>query len=260
LEKPNYGLLPSDLENSSPPPPPGEPGHFIEFHDTDRHDALWMYDFYVDFATPANSTLTGPVHLRVDAFQHHLCRPITRCIPQKGTTRLLDSLADLMMYPLEYYNYGTHQDMVVTHAVKAGKAANSGIRWYQLRSTGGPWSVYQQGTYAPDSLYRWMPSAALDASGNLAVGYSVSSAKRYPSIRCAGRLATDPLGELSQGEKRVIGGGGSQTDTNRWGDYSAMQIDPSDGCTFWYTNEYYSSTSGSDWRTRIASFRYPSCV
>jgi len=261
LGRPNYGLLPSDVENSSAAPPAGEPGHFLEYRDTYNQHALWMYDFDVDFATPANSTLTGPVHLPVDAFRHHVCKPVTRCIPQKGTTRLLDSLADVLMYPLEYYNYGAYEDMVVTHTVKAGKASNTGIRWYQLRSTGGgAWSVYQQGTYAPNALYRWMPSAALDASGNLAVGYSVSSARQYPSIRYAGRLATDPLGELSQGEAIIIAGRGSQTGTNRWGDYSAMQIDPSDGCTFWYTNEYYSRSSSADWQTRIASFRYPSCI
>jgi hypothetical protein len=261
LNQPNYGLVPSDIENSSGPAPGGTPNHLIEYRNRPSGDELWMYDFHADFATPANSTLTGPTALPVKEFDPGACRNIYRCVPQKGTSNKLDSITDLLMYQLEYYNYGGHEDMTISHSIKAKNGVNTAIRWYQLRSTAsGPWGVYQQGTFSPDSLFRWLPSGALDANGDLAVGYSVSGANRYPSIRYSGRTATDPLNKLSQGEAKVISGQGSETKGGgRWGDYSAMQIDPSDGCTFWYTNEYYPTNSAQHWDTRIASFKFPGC-
>jgi hypothetical protein len=105
-----------------------------------------------------------------------------------------------------------------------------------------------------------MPSLSVDKYGNMAVGYSVSSASMYPAIRWAGRLASDPLGVLSQGEGTLIAGTGSQSGGyNRWGDYASMTVDPSDGCTFWFTTEYY-VTTGSNWQTRIGSFKFPGCT
>lgn len=260
LAPPNYGLLPSDLENSSAPPPAGTPNHLIEYRDLASGDELWMYDFNVNWATPASSTLTGPTRLAVKPFDPNACQNIYKCIPQRGTSQKLDSITDLLMYQFEYYNYGSHEDMTISHAIKNKSQSNTAIRWYQLRSTGaGPWMVFQQGTFAPDGLYRWLPSGALDSAGNLAIGYNASSSKRFPSIRYAGRLAGDPANKLSQGEAILIKGGGSQGGPVRWGDYSAMQIDPTDGCTFWYTNEYYSSSSATHWRTRVGSFSFPSC-
>jgi hypothetical protein len=258
-----YGLVPSDIENSSAPPPAGEPEHLMDYPQMNGNK-LNMFDFHVDFATPANSTLTGPTPITVNSFDARVCKNILLCIPQKGTSKKVDSLADLLMYQLEYYNYGSTEAMVIDHTIKAGNGANTAIRWYQFRRTtpgSGAWSVQHQGTYSPDSLYRWMPSSALDKNGNFAVGYSTSSEKRYPSIRYAGRLATDPGGQLAQGETQLKKGSGSQTGFGgRWGDYSSMQIDPSDGCTFWYTNEYYPATSRQGWHTRIGSFKFPSCT
>jgi hypothetical protein len=128
-------------------------------------------------------------------------------------------------------------------------------RWYEVRINSGTSSIYQQGTYAPDSNHRWMGSIAADKFGNIALGYSVSSSSLYPSIRYAGRLAGDPLGQLAQGEATLVAGSGCQTTYNRWGDYSSMSIDPTDGETFWYTNEYY-LTNGLNWQTRIGSFKF----
>jgi hypothetical protein len=126
----------------------------------------------------------------------------------------------------------------------------------ELRNTGSGWNLYQEGTYAPDAAnHRWMPSIAMDATGNIALGYSISSTSTYPSIRYTGRLASDPLGSMTIAEKGIINGGGSQTDASgRWGDYTAMSVDPAVPGTFWYTNQYYSTTSGANWQTRIASF------
>jgi hypothetical protein len=119
----------------------------------------------------------------------------------------------------------------------------------------------QQSTYQPDTTWRWMGSIAQDQAGNLAVGYSASSSSVNPSLRYAGRLATDPPSQLSQGETTLFAGLGSQSATgNRWGDYSDLTVDPSDDCTFWYTNEYYpSGVSQFNWRTRIGSFTFPTC-
>jgi hypothetical protein len=100
----------------------------------------------------------------------------------------------------------------------------------------------------------------MDKNGDIAFGYSASSASSFPSIRYAGRLATDPLGQLAQGESILMPGGGSQTGTGRWGDYTAMQIDPTDQCTFWYTNQYYPKNSAFGWHSRIGTFKFPGCV
>jgi hypothetical protein len=135
-----------------------------------------------------------------------------------------------------------------------------GVRWYEIRNPEGtPPTLYQQGTYTPDSNFRWMPSIAQDKVGNIAVGYSVSGNSMYPAIRYTGRLPSDPLGTM-QSENSILEGTGAELPGNgRWGDYSAMTVDPLDDCTFWYANEYYSVSSLRNWRTRIASFKFPSC-
>ncbi len=149
-------------------------------------------------------------------------------------------------------NFGSYGAVYLNHVCDvAGKRSE---RWYEIRINSGTSSIYQQGTYAPDTHHRWMGSIAGDKWGNIALGYSVASTTLYPSIRYAGRLSTDPLGALSQGEASIIEGGGSQVGISRWGDYSAMSIDPVDDETFWYTQEYY-ATTGSNWQTRIGSFK-----
>src|SRR5258708_5553961 len=164
------------------------------------------------------------------------------------------------MFRLAYRNFGDHEAVATNYTVSAGGVA--GIRWIELRNvTNGPVSVFQQSTYQPDTTWRWMGSAAMDGSGNLALGFSVSSAPVAPGLRYAGRLATDPLNTLAQGEAVLFTGAGSQTATgNRWGDYSDLTVDPVDDCTFWYTNEYYPAGSSQfNWRTRIGSFKFASC-
>ncbi len=172
------------------------------------------------------------------------------------------------MYQSAYRNLGGGtQAIVVNQTVNVSTSGGNqaGVRWYELTNNGSGWSVAQQGTYAPDSDNRWMGSANIDASGDIALGYSVSSASTFPSIRVAGRLSGDPAGQLSQGEQTLIAGTGSQTGSDssgrgRWGDYSAMQVDPTDGCTFWYTQEYIQTTGPANWQTRVGSFKFPSCT
>ena len=152
-----------------------------------------------------------------------------------------------------------HEAAVGNFTVNSGTVASP--RWFELRNpTSGPVTVAQQGTYQPDTTHRWMGSAAMDQQGNIAVGYSASSSSINPQIRYAGRLAGDPVNTLPQAEVHLFDGTGSQTGTNgRWGDYSDMTFDPVDDCTFWYTTEYYATTTSFAWRTRIGSFKFPGC-
>jgi hypothetical protein len=263
LDPPHGGLLPTDLDGIIPPPA-GSPNYFIEMVDDASgapQDHLAVYRFHVDFLLPTNSTFTGPTVLPTAPFDSQLCTADRgACIPQPNPASLLEDLSDRLMQRIAYRNFGDHEAAVLNHTVDADGAGLAGIRWYELRGLNLAPSIFQQGTYAPDSNHRWMGSIAMDSSGNIGVGYSVSSASVAPSIRYAGRLVGDPLGQLGQGEGTMYPGGGSQTDYARWGDYSAMSVDPLDECTFWFTTEYYSGDSGGDWQTRIGSFKFPSCV
>lgn len=138
----------------------------------------------------------------------------------------------------------------------------AGVRWYEIRRTRGQYSLFQQGTFAPnDGVHRWMGSIAMNGQGDMALGYSVSNATNvFPGIRYTGRMSGDPLGAMTLGEATIINGSGSQlTRSSRWGDYTSMNVDPTDDCTFWYVNEYYQTTSRAFWQTRIGSFRLPGC-
>ena len=159
------------------------------------------------------------------------------------------------MFRLAYRNFGDHESVVGNYSVSVGGV--SGVRWFELRNvTAGPVTVYQESTYQPDSTWRWLGSAAMDGAGNLAIGYSASSTSINPQIRYAGRLASDPLNTLPQSEATLVAGTGSQSGNgNRWGDYSAMTVDPVDDSTFWYTTEYFTATGGS-WQTRIGNFKF----
>jgi hypothetical protein len=203
----------------------------------------------------ANSTFTGPTVINVAAF-NPLCGGGT-CVPQPGTTNQLDSLADRLMHRLAYRNLGSHESLVVNHSVAV--SGSGGVRWYEIQNPNGTPTLAQQGTFAPDSTYRWMGSIAMDQAGDIAVGYSKSSSSVFPSIAFAGRIPTDPTGALET-ETPVVSGSGSQTGTlTRWGDYSAMTVDPIDDCTFWYTQEYITTSGTYNWNTRIANFKFPGC-
>ena len=248
-------LLPSDLDGSTPPPA-GSPNYLMNV-DPDS-GALNIWKFHVDFVQKANSTLTGPISIPGAAPFMAPCFPdIGDCLPQPGTTQKLDALGDRLMYRLAYRNFGNHESIVATHTVLTD-SGNTGVRWYEVRNPNSAPTIYQQGTFAPDTDNRWMASIAMDHVGNIGVGYSVGSSVTFPSIRYTGWEVGNPLGIL-QGETSLVAGGGSQTGYNRWGDYSAMRIDISDDCTFWYTQEYQAFTDVANWSTRIGSFKFPSC-
>ncbi len=255
------GMLPSDL--NGPAPAAGTPNYYLQVDDNGfgaSQDQIEVWQFSVNWANTGASTFTRAALLPTAAFDSDMCAGNRNCIPQQGTTRKLDAIADRLMYRLQYRNFGDYQTMVLNHTVDVNNTDRAGIRWYELRNSGSGWNIQQQGTFSPDATHRWMGSVAMDGSGNIGLGYSASSSTIYPSIRYTGRLAGDPLGQMTQGEGTIINGTGAQTDTSsRWGDYSSLSVDPVDDCTFWYTNEYLPSTSARGWRTRIGSFKFPSC-
>ncbi len=261
------GMLPSDLEVGDRPPV-GDPNYFASWDDSTwigPNDALRIWRFHVDWTTPGNSyfgtgapgSAGGPNWTintnNVDPDCYGFCAD------QPGTTVNLDPISDRLMHRLQYRRIGGIPRLLGNHTVDTNSTAHTaGIHWFELRNDGANWSMFQQGTYAPDTTAsRWMGSIAMDKAGNIALGYSVSSASIYPSIRYAGRLAGDPLGTLPQSETTLIDGSGYQSSTSaRWGDYSAMQLDD-DGCTFWYTQEYIATSGNANWLTRVGSFAYP---
>jgi hypothetical protein len=251
-----YGsLLPADFDGATPPPS-ASPGYFLNYDENLASLDLWKMT--IDWNNSNNSSFTGPANIGVASFTE-ACGG-GACIPQAGTPQKLDSLGERLMYRLAYRNFGDHESMVVSHSVDTGTAsANTGIRWYELRKTSGAFGLFQQGTYAPDSDFRWMGSIAMDKFGNIGLGYSASSGAMSPTIRYTGRAAGDAPGVM-QSENELLTGitHGSQTSYARWGDYSSMTVDPVDDCTFWFTTEYQ-PINGNAWSTRIASFRFPSC-
>jgi hypothetical protein len=270
------GMLPSDLDG----PPRDRPNLFAYFTADEYGDALGdglrLFEFRPDFQAPSLSTFTELPFLPVAAFD-----PVTPFgrghVPQPGTNRRLDSLGDRLMHRLQYRRFATHESLAASHTVDVSGAAGAdtylaGVRYYELRRRlpDGAWEVHEQATYAPaDGVHRFLPSAALDNDGNLAVGFSVSDGTAtFPGIRYAGRLAADPAGGLFQGEGVLQAGSLTQEFYERWGDYSMMSVDPADDCTFWFTSEYYSAVNpGCEpglenlcWRTRIGTFRFPTCT
>jgi len=242
-----YAWLPSDCDGAFPPM--GTPNYVT--YEVNQH--LRIYEFHVDWTTTSNSTLTQTVTLPVNPYT-----PNVSGIPQLGTTKKLDPISGRIMYRLQFRKFSDHWAMAASGTVNVGNNV-AGLRWYELRNTGSGWSIYQQGTYSPDNNCRWMGSIAMDSLGDMAMGFSISSASMYPSIRYTGRLASDPLGQMTIGEHGIMNGSSyesySGSGNMRWGDYSGMTIDPSAAQVFWYTQEYF-TTSGQNWKTRIASFSF----
>lgn len=273
------GLLPADVDGWSQPdassgaPLVGTMNHGAQYNAP--FDALNIYELNVSWDNPDASTFGLVTQLAVAQFTSSFpCTdPInttasqTRsCIPQPGTTHKIDVLSyrQRPTFRLAYRNFGTYESLVTNQSVQAAPGM-AGVRWYEIRRINGQYSVFQQGTFAPeDDINRWMGSIAMDKNGNLALGYSVSNdGDVYPGIRYTGRLRGDPLGEMTLGEGVIMNGSGVQTSLNaRWGDYTTMAIDPTNDCTFWYVNEYIADTNISlaPWQTRIAHFNLPGCT
>jgi hypothetical protein len=276
------GLLPADHDGKQPPPEDA-PQVILGTQDDDAgaaFDALNVFHLTVDWDNPAAAAFFLKTQLPTAPFDSiYPCAPTSRdCLEQPGITdpgQFLDILSyrQRPTWRLQYRNFGEHEALVTNQSVEA-RTEQAGVRWYELRDNENPF-IFQQGTFAPnDGVHRWMGSVALDKKGNLAAGYSVVNGTNvFPGIRYASRLAGDPLGELSQGEAVLQNGSGVQTAFNsRWGDYTSMNVDPKDGCTFYYFNEYYRVSGtpqppppapptgdGRPWKTRVGAFKLPGC-
>ena len=270
------GLLPADIDGKQKPkadaaiPLVGTQDDGGGYGGT--FDALNVWDLTVKWRSTPIAALELKAQLPVASFDSIFpCAPTSRdCLPQPGVTNPAQYL-DILSYRqrptwrLAYRNGKDSESLVTTQSVEATPGV-AGMRWYELRRAGGTYTLYQQGTFAPsDGVHRWMGSVAQDKLGNLALGYSVVNGTTvYPGIRYTGRTAGDPLGQLTLGEGTIVNGSGVQTTLNsRWGDYTSMNVDPVDDCTFWYVNEYYTAagqaSSPAGWQTRVASFRLPGC-
>jgi hypothetical protein len=250
-------LEPADLEGSTLPPAT-TPGLLLSITST----ALNFFRFTVNWAA-GTGTLTGPTAIAGVAAFSRACGGGV-CIPQPGTSQQLDSLGDRLMYRLSYRNFGDHEAMVINHSVTSGSGV--GVRWYELRNATGQTMktatpvLFQQGTFAPTSDFRWMASAAIDKTGGIAIGYNISNASTIvPSIRYAYRGPADPLGTMGN-ETSILVGSGIQTATlSRWGDYSTISVDPVDGCTMVFTSQFQPANGNFNWATYIYTFKLSTC-
>ena len=260
LLDPNYfSILPAHLQGAAQPDT-GAPCPLMEL----EADGLSLWNVHVDWGDPAASTIgnggTPDQFIPVSTFDYDMCGGDRSCVRQPATSSRLDAISNRLMYRLHYRRFPTYSSLVVNHTVDVDGTDHGGVRWYEFRDSGSGWDVFQEGTYGPDADSRWMGSANIDKKGNVAIGYSVSGRSTFPSIRYAGHAATDPSGVMGQGEQTLMAGGGSQLwEGSRWGDYSTLSVDPTDDCTFWYTTEYYSTSSLGNWTTRIGSFKFPGC-
>jgi hypothetical protein len=255
--------LPSDVDGPTPPPA-GAPNVFYTFLDNSFHggsDRIELREFDVDWVTPANSTFTLVASPTITPYTYTVCGFFDfNCIRQQGTAQRFDAVSEWPMHRFPYRNFGSYEVLLGVFAVGGGLGEEGGaLRWFELRDTGAGWTLYQEGTFDPnDGHDRVMGSIAMDQAGNIAMGYTVSSSGMRPAIRYTSRLASDPLGTM-QAEAVLINGAGSQTGSNRWGDYSAIGVDPANDCSFWYTNEYYPTNASTTWKTRVGVFTIPGC-
>jgi hypothetical protein len=224
-----------------------------------QDDGIYYWTFHVDWDTPANTKFSGPTKIPVAPY-HYLCDgQLTSCVPQPDTSRRLDAQGDKLMNRVVYRRIGKVESIVALHSVNSTDGGG-GVRWYefQLDSRRKPVLV-EQGTYAPDSRFRWMGSIGMDASGNIAMGYSFGGAPSYAGQRFAARLPTDPKGTLGFRESVLVEGEAAQAATLRWEDYTSLAMDPSDDCTFWYVGDYIKKGAAS-YSTKIGAYRVPSCL
>ncbi|WP_396223756.1 hypothetical protein [Gemmatimonas sp.] len=221
-------------------------------------DELQLWRFAVNWQDTARTQLTGPERIPVAPYRYLCGGQLTNCVPQPGTDRRLDAQGDKLMPRLVYRQFANHASLVAAHSINSSRGTG-GVRWYELRyAASGTMTVHQQGTFTPDSLYRWLPSAAIDRVGNIGIGYSAGDARTFPGQRFAGRAPRHPLGTLGFREVVLADGAAAQQTTLRWEDYTQTAIDPVDDCTIWYVGDYLRAGTTS-YATRIGAFRMPGC-
>lgn len=258
-------LTPAD-HNGSTAMPPGTPGYFLRHRDDEVHnsssnnpveDYVELWQLVADFNNVNNASFTKVADFAVAEFSSELCGLTSfRCFPQAGTNTTLDPLREVVMFSPQYRNFGNYQTIVGNFVTDVDGTDRGGIRWFELRRENNTWSLFQEGTYAPDSKNRWMGSLAMDKDGNIALAYSWGSSQDFPGIRYTGRVAGGASGTMTETEVTLVSGT-SNNASNRWGDYSHMTVDPVDECTFWYTNQY--GNQNGQWGTSISRLKFDSC-
>jgi hypothetical protein len=268
---PGFGfqhMMPVDWDGDIAPPI-GAPGLFVRHRDDEIHnvgssnpnsDILELWELRVNWDTPAQSTFTGPINVASSEFDSEFCNlAFSGCLPQPTGSTTLFALLQPIMWRAQYRNFGDHESLVANMVTDVDGADTAGVRWFELRRPAGSWVVHDEDTVSRgDSVDRWMASVALDEAGNLVAGYNVVSGPGpnvFPGMRYSGRLVGDPAGTTPRGEVTIINGATSNASI-RYGDYSALAVDPVDGCTFWYTAQH---NQVGQWATRIASFRFDAC-
>ena len=222
-------------------------------------DGIYVWTFKVDWDDPSKTKVVGPTKIAVAPYRYLCDGQLTNCVPQPGTERRLDAQGDKIMARLVYRRIGNRESIIAVHSVNTS-AGGGGVRWYEFRL--GPRrnvTLYQQGTFAPDSFFRWMASPAIDGRGNIGIGYSFGGTPHFAGQRFAGRLASDPKGTLTLAETILAEGEGAQINTMRWEDYTQTAVDPSDDCTIWYLGDYLKKDA-TNYSTRIGAFRMPGCT
>jgi hypothetical protein len=244
-------------------PPPGAPNIMMAAGGTQlkkilEDDGIFFWKFHVDWKTPSNTRLEGPEKVSVAPY-HYLCDgQLSNCVPQPDTPSRLDAQGDKIMARLVYRKIGGRESIVAVHSINSSAGAG-GVRWYEFQIDGRARNIvlHQQGTYAPDSAYRWMASPAIDKFGNIGIGYSFGGAPHPAGQRFAGRLSSDPLGKLTMKETILAEGEGAQN-AMRWEDYSQTAVDPADDCTIWYVGDYIKKGENA-YSSKIGAFRMPGC-
>ncbi len=241
-----YGILCADVDGDFPPE---DAPNYLCHMKRSGAKKIQVYECTIDWDDADNSSLELVTEISPASYS----APSSFEVEQPNGSGL-DSFMGRLLFRLQYRNFGTHESMVMNHAVVVD--GHSAIRWYELRMGEEEWEMYQQGTYSPDDDNRWMGSICMQSDGSIALGYTVSGPSTYPGIRFTGRTADAPLGYMNIQETEIIPGGGNQQSWygGRWGDYACMSPDPTDPNMFWHTNEY--SIAGGSWRTRIASFYF----
>jgi hypothetical protein len=266
------GHLPADVDGRTLPPA-GSPELIFEVDDVGNlaPDRMDIWKFKVDWRNPSASTIgVGPTHqpnstLDVPDYVTPQCvyGNGPNCVPQLGSPTMLDTIGDRLMFRAPYRNFGDHESVVLTHTV-VGATGATGLRWYEVRNPSTTPTLAQASTFSTTIRWRFMGSVAMDHRGDMAIGYSASGPAEYPSLRYSGRFAEDAPNTLPQTEAVLHQGTTAQYfPLGRWGDYSDLTVDPSDDCTFWYTNEYYDSLPSvniTPWKTRIGSFKFYNCT
>jgi len=251
----------ADLDGHNPPPR-GAPNIMMAAGGTQlKHvledDQILVWKFHVDWQNPADTRVIGPEKIKVAPY-HYLCGgQLTNCVPQPDMPTRLDAQGDKIMARLVYRRIGNRESVVAVHSVNTS-SGGGGVRWYEFRmNTDRTLALYQQGTFAPDNLYRWMASPAIDKKGNIGIGYSFGGSPNYAGQRFAGRLTGDPRGQLTLKETVLVEGEAGQR-VMRWEDYTQTAVDPDDDCTIWYVGDYLKKGE-TNYSSRIAALRMPGC-